>query len=93
METRTLGKTGLKISRLGVGLAAIGEEESLETIDKVERVLSTALDSGVTFFDTAECYGISEDLIGAIGELISPVLDMNGGVLVRHILAIDVSNA
>jgi hypothetical protein len=64
METRTLGKTGLKISRLGVGLAAIGEEESLETIDKVERVLSTALDSGVTFFDTAECYFDSEEMVG-----------------------------
>ena len=64
MEKRILGKTGIEVTRLGVGLAAIGEEESLETIDKVERVLSTALDSGITFFDTAECYFDSEEMVG-----------------------------
>ena len=64
METRTLGKTGITVTRLGVGLAAIGEEESLDTIEKVERVLATALDSGITFFDTAECYFDSEEMVG-----------------------------
>jgi aryl-alcohol dehydrogenase-like predicted oxidoreductase len=64
METRTLGKTGLTVSRLGAGLAAIGEEETLETIEKVARVLNAALDGGVTFFDTAECYFDSEEMVG-----------------------------
>jgi aryl-alcohol dehydrogenase-like predicted oxidoreductase len=64
METRTLGKTSIAVTRLGVGLAAIGEEESLDSIDKVERVLATALDSGITFFDTAECYFDSEEMVG-----------------------------
>lgn len=64
METRTLGKTEIEVTRLGVGLAAIGEEESLETIGKVERVLGTALDAGITFFDTAECYFDSEEMVG-----------------------------
>lgn len=64
METRTLGKTGIEVTRLGVGLAAIGEEETLDTIDKVERVLTTALDAGITFFDTAECYFDSEEMVG-----------------------------
>ena len=64
MESRALGRTGLEVTRLGVGLAAIGEEESLDTIDKVERVLVTALDAGLTFFDTAECYFDSEEMVG-----------------------------
>ena len=64
MEMRFLGDTGMEVTRLGVGLAAIGEEESLETIDKVERVLITALDAGLNFFDTAECYFDSEEMVG-----------------------------
>ncbi len=42
METRTLGKTSIAVTRLGVGRAAIGEEESLDSIDKVERVRKLA---------------------------------------------------
>ena len=64
MEKRFLGDTGMKVTQLGVGLAAIGEEESLDTIDKVERVLITALDAGLNFFDTAECYFDSEEMVG-----------------------------
>lgn len=64
MESRKLGKTGLLVSRLGVGLAAIGEEESLENIEKVAGVLNAALDGGLTFYDTAECYFDSEEMVG-----------------------------
>jgi aryl-alcohol dehydrogenase-like predicted oxidoreductase len=64
METRTFGKTGLRVSRLGAGLAAIGEEETLDTITKVSKVLNAALDGGITFFDTAECYFDSEEMVG-----------------------------
>lgn len=62
MEKRTLGRTGLEISRLGVGLAEIG----FNRLDAAEagRVLNLALDSGITFLDTAACYDISEELIG-----------------------------
>ena len=64
METRILGNTGLEVSRLGIGLAAIGEEETFDTIKTVEIVLKTALDQGITFFDTAECYFYSEEMVG-----------------------------
>ena len=64
MESRRLGKTGLLVSRLGAGLAAIGEEESLEHIEKVASVLNAALDGGLTFYDTAECYFDSEEMVG-----------------------------
>ena len=64
MERTFLGRTGMEVTRLGVGLAAIGEEETLATIEKVERVLTTALDAGLNFFDTAECYFDSEEMVG-----------------------------
>jgi aryl-alcohol dehydrogenase-like predicted oxidoreductase len=63
METRVLGRTGLKVSRLGVGLAEIGELE-LDEAKLAAEVLNLALDSGITFFDTSACYSNSEELIG-----------------------------
>jgi aryl-alcohol dehydrogenase-like predicted oxidoreductase len=61
MQERTLGKTGLKVTRLGVGLAEIGSgvDEA-----QVAQVLNHALDSGINFLDTSACYGDSEELIG-----------------------------
>ena len=63
METTILGRTGLEVSRLGVGLAQIGQY-SLDEPEQAGRVLSAALDAGINFLDTAECYGNSEELIG-----------------------------
>lgn len=68
METRSLGDTGLTVSRLGVGLNEIGYL-SLSDVATASRVLNTALDNGITFLDTAACYGNSEELVGrAIGD-------------------------
>ena len=61
MEMATLGKTGLKVSRLGAGLAEIG---SLPDVSVAGRLLNIALDGGVNFLDTAACYGRSEEWIG-----------------------------
>ncbi|MCU0523052.1 MAG: aldo/keto reductase, partial [Anaerolineae bacterium] len=63
MDVRILGRTGLRVSRLGVGLAEIGELDLAEAKQAGE-VLNLALDSGLTFFDTAACYDNSEVLIG-----------------------------
>lgn len=63
MDKRRLGNTDLLVSRLGVGLAEIGELE-LADADRVARLLNTALDSGVNYLDTAACYGNSEELVG-----------------------------
>ena len=38
MQMTTLGNTGLKVSRLGAGLAAIGEELTLAEVDTAGRV-------------------------------------------------------
>jgi aryl-alcohol dehydrogenase-like predicted oxidoreductase len=64
MEKRILGKTGLEVGRLGVGLAEIGFELALDDVSQAARVLNTALDSGINFLDTAACYDVSEELIG-----------------------------
>jgi aryl-alcohol dehydrogenase-like predicted oxidoreductase len=63
MQTRTLGRTGLKVSRLGIGLAEIGGLALDEAKQAVE-ILNLALDHGITFLDTAACYDNSEVLIG-----------------------------
>jgi aryl-alcohol dehydrogenase-like predicted oxidoreductase len=63
MEKRRLGNTNLKVSRLGVGLAEIGSL-SLGQITVASQLLNTALDNGINFFDTAACYGNSEELVG-----------------------------
>lgn len=64
MEYRTLGRTGLKVSRLGIGLAEIGFQLSLEEEAQAAAVLNNALDLGINFLDTAACYGNSEEFIG-----------------------------
>ena len=64
METRIFGNTGLTVSRLGIGLAEIGFELTLEEINAASDVLNTALDAGITLLDTSACYDISEELIG-----------------------------
>jgi aryl-alcohol dehydrogenase-like predicted oxidoreductase len=61
MERTTLGRTGLEITRLGVGLAEIG---SLSDEAIAGELLNAALDGGINFLDTAACYGRSEEWIG-----------------------------
>ena len=61
MEKSILGKTGLYVSRLGAGLAQI---EGQEDEKQAGRVLNVALDAGINFLDTAECYGRSEEIVG-----------------------------
>ncbi len=66
MEQRDLGKSGLKVSALGLGCMGMSqsygpgnEEESIATLHR-------AVELGVTLFDTADVYGLSanEILIG-----------------------------
>lgn len=63
MEKHVLGKTGLEVSRLGVGLAELGDLH-MDEAKQAEQVLNLALDNGINFFDTAACYRNSEELIG-----------------------------
>jgi predicted aldo/keto reductase-like oxidoreductase len=60
MQTVRLGKTGLKVSRVGMGGIPIVRPPEDEAI----RVIRRALDLGITFIDTAWRYGVSEERIG-----------------------------
>ncbi|MGB5060349.1 MAG: aldo/keto reductase, partial [Candidatus Promineifilaceae bacterium] len=64
MEKRTLGKTNLEISRLGLGLSELGYRLTLAEEAQASQVLNGALDAGINFLDTSACYNISEELIG-----------------------------
>jgi aryl-alcohol dehydrogenase-like predicted oxidoreductase len=75
MQTRKLGKSNLEVSALGLGCMGMSFSYG-EPKDKQEMIslLRTAVDRGITFFDTAEVYGpyTNEDLVG---EALSPVRD------------------
>ena len=67
MKKRILGKSGLEVSALGFGCMGLSFAYGPAT-DKQEaiKLLQSAYDAGVTFFDTAEAYGpfANEELLG-----------------------------
>src|SRR6478609_8269585 len=67
MQRRTLGKSGLQVSALGLGCMGMSYGYG-PAGDKKEMValIHTAVDRGITFFDTAEAYGpgTNEELLG-----------------------------
>ncbi len=68
METRIMGRTGMKVSALGFGGAETGFHHATVPMATVTNLLNGALDAGVNVLDTAECYGDGETQIGrAVG--------------------------
>ena len=67
MDTRTLGTNGLEVSAIGLGCMSMtgGYSDSPDRQEMISLV-RTAVDRGVTFFDTAEIYGpyANEELVG-----------------------------
>ena len=63
MEYRILGRTGLRVSSIGMGAVTFGREIDEQTSFAV---MDRALEHGITLFDTAEVYagGRSEEIIG-----------------------------
>lgn len=58
VEQVPLGKTGLKLSRLGVGTGTRGGSiQRALGADGFNRLIRYAYDQGITYFDTAENYG------------------------------------
>jgi aryl-alcohol dehydrogenase-like predicted oxidoreductase len=75
MKTRQLGRNGLVVSELGLGCMGLsyGYGPATDTAEAV-RIIRTAYEHGVTFFDTAEAYGpfINENVLG---EALEPIRD------------------
>ena len=75
MQNRQLGRSGLEVSAIGLGCMGLSfglgpAHDRREAL----KVIRTAVDRGVTLFDTAEAYGpwTNEDLVG---EALAPVRD------------------
>lgn len=67
MKYRTLGKTGLDVSVIGIGTWQFGGEWGIQfTQDEVDAILDKGQELGINLIDTAECYGdhLSETFIG-----------------------------
>jgi aryl-alcohol dehydrogenase-like predicted oxidoreductase len=66
MEQRILGRTGRPVSVVGLGTWQLGADWGEVREEDAFAVLDAAVESGVTFFDTADVYGDgrSEQLIG-----------------------------
>ena len=66
MDYRTLGRTGRTVSSIGLGTWQLGADWGDVSAAEAHAVLDAAVESGVTFFDTADVYGDgrSEQLIG-----------------------------
>ena len=80
MELRPLGSTGLKVTPIGLGLAALGRPGYI-TLDRANdlgadrsvaalerrshQVLSAAYDAGIRYFDAARSYGFAERFLAS----------------------------
>lgn len=75
MHIRTLGQ-GLEVSAIGLGCMGMSQSYGPNpgSRDDMIAVLRSAVDEGVTFFDTAEVYGpfVNEELVG---EALAPIRD------------------
>jgi len=75
MQRRKLGKSGLEVSAIGLGCMGLsfGLGPAADRKEAIQ-VIRSAVDRGVTLFDTAEAYGpfANEDLVG---EALQPVRD------------------
>jgi aryl-alcohol dehydrogenase-like predicted oxidoreductase len=80
MDERTLGRTGLRVSRIGLGLAALGRPgyvnvghrddlgggtDVAEMEARTHAVLDAARASGIVYLDAARSYGRAEAFLGS----------------------------
>ncbi len=80
MKTRPLGETGLRVTPLGLGLAALGRpgymtlghaddlgrDRSVEAMrEHAHAVLDAAWEAGIRYFDTARSYGRGEEFLAS----------------------------
>ncbi len=66
LPTATLGRTRLKVTRLGFGAMELRDAPRGRPVsdEQAKAILNAVLDSGITFIDTSNDYGRSEEFIG-----------------------------
>ena len=75
MKKRILGNSGLEVSALGLGCMSMTSAYGpAADKDEMIKLMRSAHDNGITFFDTAEAYGplANEELVG---EAVQPIRD------------------
>jgi len=75
MKKRQLGKSGLEVSAIGLGCMGMSfAYGSVPDKNEMISLIHSAIDRGLTFFDTAEIYGpfTNEEMLG---EALSPYRD------------------
>ena len=87
MEYVNLGKTGLRVSRICLGMMSFGNDSERDWVldeDAAEPIVRAAVEGGVTFFDTADTYsgGASEV---ATGRLVSKMLTRDEMVIATKV--------
>ncbi len=65
MNHRTIGKSDLQVSAIGLGCNNFGYVASMD-VEASRRVIDKAIDSGIHFFDTSDSYGTSENILGEV---------------------------
>ncbi|WP_206886153.1 aldo/keto reductase [Alicyclobacillus mali (ex Roth et al. 2021)] len=68
MQTKALGTQGLRVSALGLGCMGMSDFYSGRDEAEAIRTLERAVELGITFFDTADMYGVGENekLVGRV---------------------------
>ncbi|MEV1246603.1 aldo/keto reductase [Nonomuraea sp. NPDC050022] len=71
MEYVRVGTSGLKVSRIGLGMMSYGDPADSPWFlpeEAAEPIVRRAVEGGVTFFDTADMYSedVSEEITGSV---------------------------
>ena len=87
MEYVNLGNTGMRVSRICLGMMSFGNDSERAWVldeDGAERIVRAAVEGGVTFFDTADAYsgGASEV---ATGRLVGKMLTRDEAVIATKV--------
>jgi predicted aldo/keto reductase-like oxidoreductase len=64
LPTRVLGRTGARVTILGLGTAPIGEARV--EVAQAAKIFAEVIDRGVKYVDTARGYGIAEEALGQV---------------------------
>jgi L-galactose dehydrogenase/L-glyceraldehyde 3-phosphate reductase len=86
MEVRSFGRTGLRVSALGLGGGAVGGLMVRGSPADQERAVGRAVEAGITFIDTAPMYGdgASETNLGRVLATLRPAITLATKVMLRR---------